>query len=377
MFKAPVAALAAGALSLALGACGSDSGSGGEDSGGADLTASQKTALVDAQAEFAEFQSQPLETIPALPTAPPADKTMTLITCSLPVCATLADGAADAAEKVGWKLTTLNSNSTPEGFVSAMNQVAANPPDALSYIGTLPDSSVKDQLAKIAAAGTKIVTISPIGDPLATPGPVKAVAGGVTDVAQSGRLMGDAVVADAAGRANSVFVWDPTFAGAWGPIKESYDEVLNSVGSKPGVLEVSNANIGKTVPSQIVSYLQAHPDTKYVALAIVDYNTGLDAALKAAGLSGKVKIVSRAANTSALAAIEDGTQWASVGLELAAMAYRSVDQLARLVMDVPLGARVDVPGWQQIYTEENVSQTDEAPEPPDYVKLYETAWHVG
>ncbi|MBO9524114.1 MAG: substrate-binding domain-containing protein [Nocardioidaceae bacterium] len=375
--KATAAVIAAGALCLTVAACGSDgSGDGGDRA--SDLTASQQAAVEAAKASYEKFSAtQALDAVPPLPSAPPTGKTMTIITCSLPVCITLSDGAADAAAKIGWKLTTLNSNSTPEGFVSAMNQVAANPPDALTYIGTLPDSSIKSQLAKIKAAGTKIVTISPIGDPLKEGSTVQAVSGGPADVAQSGKLMGDTVVADANGPAKSVFVWDPTYAGVWGKIKTSYQEVLGSAGSKPGILEVSNANIGKTVPSQIVSYLQAHPDTEYVALAIVDYNTGLEAALKAAGLAGKVKIVSRAANPSALKAIADGSQFASVGLELAGMAYRSVDQLARLMMNVPLGDRLDKPGWQQIYVKSNVTQTSEQPEPPDYVKAYTTAWHVG
>ncbi len=377
MLKAPGAALAAGAVCLMLAACGSSSGNDATTST-SDLTASQQAALADAEATFAKFtQEQMLAPIPALPAAPARGERMTIITCSLPVCITLSDGAANAARALGWKLTTLQSNSTPEGFLSAINQTAANPPNALSYIGILPDSSIRKQLDVLQAAGTKIVTISPIGDPLKSGGPVQAVSGGPADVAQSGKLMGDAVVADAKGRTNSVFVWDPTYAGVWGPIKSSYESVLKSVGSTPGVLEVANANIGKTVPSQIVSYLQAHPDTKYVALAVVDYNTGLDAALRGAGLSGKVKIISRAANTSALAAIKDGTQWASVGLELGGSAYRSVDQLARLAMKVPLGDRVDTPGWQQIYVKSNVTQTTEQPEPPNYVKAYEVAWHVG
>ncbi len=376
VFKAPVAAIAAGALCVLVAACGGDSG--GNTGGNADLTPEQKSVVADAEAAFAKYtEVQPLDAVPALPSKPPTGKTMVIITCSLPVCITLSDGAADAARALGWQLTTLQSNSTPQGFISAMDQVAANPPDALAYIPALPDSSITSQLAKIAAAGTKIATLSPIGDPLKSPGPVQAVVGGGKDTALSGRLMAQAVVADADGPAKSVFVWDPSFTGVWGPIKDAYEGVLKGAGGSAGILEVSNGNVGKTVPSQIVSYLQANPDTKYVALAVVDYNAGLDSALRAAGLLGKVKIISRAANPSALKAIEDGSQWASVGVELAASAYRSVDQLARLMMDVPLGDRIDLPGWEQIYVKGNVTQTTDQPEPPDYVKTYQAAWHVG
>lgn len=374
-FKIPAAAIAAVALCALVAACGNGAA---DPVGSAALTPAQKAVVTDAEAAFAKYRKeQPLDAVPPLPSAPPRGKTMTVITCSLPVCTTLSDGAAAAARDLGWQLTTLQSNSTPQGFLSAVDQVAANPPDAFAYIAALPDSSIAPQLAKIAAAGTKIVALSPIGDPLETPGPVKAVVGGHKDTSMSGRMMAQSVVADAHGPAKSVFVWDPSFAGVWGPIKEAYEGVLKSVGSPPSVLEVSNANVGKTVPSQIVSYLQANPDTKYVALAVVDYNAGLDSALRAAGLLDKVKIISRAANPSALKAINDGTQWASVGLELASSAYRCVDQLARLMAGVPLGDRVDKAGWEQIYVKGNVTQTSAQPEPPDYVRAYRTAWHVG
>lgn len=374
-FKVPVAMIAAGALCALVTACGSGA-AGTIDS--ADLTPAQKAVVTNAEAMFAKYSEvQPLDAVPPLPASPPRGKTMTVITCSLPVCATLSDGAADAARALGWQVTTLQSNSTPQGFISAFDQVAANPPDAFAYIAALPDSSVASQLTKIAAAGTKIVALSPIGNPLKTPGPVQAVVGGAKDTSMSGRIMAQSVVADAHGPAKSVFVWDPSFAGVWGPIKNAYEGVLKSVGSSPGVLEVSNANVGKTVPSQIVSYLQANPDTKYVALAVVDYNAGLDSALRAAGLLNKVKIISRAANPAALKAIDDGTQWASVGLELASSGYRCVDQLARLMMGVPLGDRADQAGWEQVYVKGNVTQTSVQPEPPDYVRTYRTAWHVG
>ncbi|WP_277305189.1 substrate-binding domain-containing protein [Spongiactinospora sp. TRM90649] len=334
--------------------------------------------IADARAAYAEYtKRQPAAPVPALPSRAPSGKRLVVITCSIPVCVTLSEGAEEAARKLGWTVTTLQSNSTPQGFVSVMDQVAADPPDALAYISAVPDSSIRSQLAKLQAAGTKITSISPLGDALTPNGPVEAVVFGQKDAALTGTLMGQAVVAEANGPAKSVFVWDPSFVGSWGPIKDAYKKVLEGAGGSADILEVSNANIGKTVPSQIVSHLQANPDTEYVALAVVDYTAGLDAALRSAGLAGKVKILSRAADAASLKAIQSGTQWASIGLELGAAGYRAVDQLIRLMMDVPLGDRADAPGWQQIYINSNVTQTSENPEPPDYAQTYYAAWHVG
>ncbi|MDL4775264.1 MULTISPECIES: sugar ABC transporter substrate-binding protein [Thermomonosporaceae] len=376
--RTPVTTLAAGALCLVLAACGGGNGGNAEADGGAVAPAAAKAAIADAEAAYAKYtKRQPAAPVPALPSPAPGGKRLAIVTCSIPVCITLSGGAEAAARKLGWTVTTLQSNSTPQGFVSVMDQVAADPPDALAYIGAVPDSSIRPQLAKLQAAGTKITEIAPLTAALTPNGPVQAVVFGQKDATLTGTLMGQTVVADANGPAKSVFVWDPSFAGSWGPIKDAYRKALTGAGGSAGVLEVSNANIGKTVPGQIVSYLQAHPDTEYVALAVVDYTAGLDAALRAAGLTGKVKILTRAADTASLKAVQAGTQWASIGLELGAAGYRAVDQLIRLMTGVPLGDRADAPGWQQIYVKGNVTQTSDMPEPPDYAQTYYAAWRVG
>jgi len=372
--RGPLVALLCGVLCLALTACGSNSESNAP--AGSALTAAQKAVVADAKTAFAKYtEIQPAAAVPALPAPAPTGKRLVLISCSLPVCATLADGAVVAAKKLGWNIQVLNSNSTPQGFLSVLDQVVANPPDGLIYIAVLPDSSIKSQLNKLHAAGTKLAVLAPQGVPMMPP--VGGAVLGEKDASFTGNLMAQSVIADADGPADSVFVWDPSVKGAWGPIKDAYVQEMKAAGGNAGVLEVSNANIGKTVPSQIVSYLQAHPETKYVALCVVDYNAGLDSALAAAGLSGKVKIISRAADAASLKAIDAGTQWASIGLELAAAAYRSVDQIVRMIAGVPLGDRADAAGWQQIYTKDNITQTSANPEPPGYAKAYYAAWHVG
>ena len=241
------------------------------------MTDTQKQALADSKATYAEYTKQTqLESIPALPSAPPTGKRLTFVTCNIPVCKTASDGAVEAGEKLGWEVTVLQDDSTPQSYISVMNQVAADPPDALAYIPAVPDSSIEKQLSELQAAGTIIIELSPLGDVLKEGGPVQAVVMGQKDTALSGKLMGDAIVADANGPTDAVFVWDPSFVDGWGPIKESFESSVEGAGGKVGVLEASVAGIGKTVPSQIVSYLQAHPETKYVALAVVNYNAGLN-----------------------------------------------------------------------------------------------------
>ncbi|MBN9620110.1 MAG: substrate-binding domain-containing protein, partial [Actinobacteria bacterium] len=347
------------AAGLLLAACSSSGGTSatGHDasSGGASSSGAASAALAAAKATYDQYvQIHSLESVPALPSAPPKGKTVTILTCNIPTCATAAAGAKAAAEAVGWIPTVLQDDSTPQGYTSLMNQVAANPPDALIYIPALPDSSIQPQLARLQAAGTKIVEESPLGDPLATDGPVKAVVLGQADGRLAGEVMGRAVDADANGPTKAVFVWDPSFSAGWGPVKDGFTEAVESVGGSVGVLPITVQNIGKQAPSQIVSYLQAHPDTKYIATPAVDYQAGLDPALQAAGLLGKVKVISRATNQATLAAIKDGTDWAGVAIELASGGWRGMDQAIRLVMGLPLGSRASQTGWEQIYVKSNV-----------------------
>ncbi|GAA2811147.1 sugar ABC transporter substrate-binding protein [Kribbella solani] len=371
-FHSRAAVLGAGALCLLLTACGSGSDAGAQSAVPSNPAA--KAALAEAKAVFAEYSAtKSLEPIPALPDAPPKGKRFVIVTCNFPTCASVADGAKAAAQALGWNTTVLQHDSTPQSYVSLMNQVASDPPDALAYVPALPDSSLREQLTKLKSAGTKISEISP-PEQLGPDSGVEAFVLGKTDVAQTGKILGSAVVADAGGAVDAVWVWDPSFATAWSPMKDGFTKVVESVGGKVGVLEASVQGVGKSVPSQITGYLQAHPKTKYVVTPMVDYQSGLTPALQAAGLQGKVKVISRATNQAVLEGIKNGTDWAGLAIELQAEGWRSVDQLVRLVMGVPLGDRADHIGWQQIYLKNNVDQAGTAPEPPNYQQTYISAW---
>ncbi|GAA1559474.1 hypothetical protein GCM10009804_15410 [Kribbella hippodromi] len=369
-FRAAV--LGAGALCLLLTACGNSSDATTQSAVSADPAA--KAALAEAKAVYAEYSAaKALEPIPPLKSAPPKGKRLVAVACNFPTCASVADGAKAAAQALGWNATVLQHDGSPQGYVSLMNQVAADPPDAFVYVPALPDSSMKEQLAKLKAAGTKISEVSPLEQPGADSA-VQAVVLGKQDVTQTGKILGSAVVADANGATDAVWVWDPSFANSWSPMKDAFTKAVESAGGKVGVLEASVQGIGKTVPAQITGYLQAHPKTKYVVTPMVDYQSGLDPAIQAAGLQGKVKVISRATNQSILQGIKNGTDWAGLAIELQAVGWRAVDQLVRLEVGMPLGDRADPVGWQQIYLKSNVDQAGAAPEPPNYQQLYTTAW---
>ena len=85
---------------------------------------------------------------------------------------------------------------------------------------------------------------------------------------------------------------------------------------------------GTTAPSNIVSFLQAHPTYNWV-IGQNDYNTGLPTALKAAGLADKVQIAGFVGDSAELGYVKAGTEKADMEYDVLGQGWLSVDGLAR------------------------------------------------
>jgi len=373
---APLAALAAAAL-LTLAACGSSGTKG--DSASAPGTGSADNAAVAAARSSVEKYSaeQPPIALDPLPSAPKPGLTVAITTCPLPVCKTVTDAAADAAKKIGWHVKEYESELTPESYISTMTRVVNDKPDLIAYTPVVPNQAVQDQLTAAADAGIPIVVMAPAGDRPDKNGPVSASFVGYPQFYESGKLEGDVIVADGGTGKNTTFVWDPALSSIWNPVKAAFIESVGATGSEPEVLEAATAGIGKDVPGQIVSYLQSHPDVKYLAFALADYTVGVPEALSAAGLDGKVKIVSRAPLASNLANIKNGKEFASVGEETEASGWRAIDALARLSLgETPDDSWFEPAGWHQIFVSDNITDPSVVPNTPGFPDAFLTAWDV-
>jgi ABC-type sugar transport system substrate-binding protein len=187
--------------------------------------------------------------------------------------------------------------------------------------------------------------------------------------------MGAAVVADAGTGAKAVVVNDPTFS-YWTTTAKKFSDRVEAAGGSVDTLKVAAAGIGKTIPGAIVSYLQRHPDTRYVALAVNDFSVGLAPALKSAGLSSKVKVVSRAPSAANMTDIAEGDQWLSVADENTAAGWRITDALARILVGDKLATCCEKPdGWHHIITKDNATR-NAVPTTPGVPDAFMTAWGV-
>lgn len=381
--RSGVAALGCLAALTATAACGAASKAGSapatqaaKQSNGPSGSSTQQAAVAAAAGELDSYlKVQPALKVAPLPKKPPAGATLTVIGCPIPACKSTTDGAVEAGKLLGWNVTYLQSELTPESFLSLMTQVAQKPPTFLAYTAILPNSAIAKQLATLQAAGTKISTLAPLEDP-SPAGPVQAVVAGSAQYGIGGKLMGDIVAADAKGPANTLFVWDPTYKLQASPTRDELTKVVTSAGGKVDTLDVDLTQVGKSVPTQVVSYIQSHPQVKYLVFLFEDYAAGVPQALAAAGLTGKVKIVDDHPTTGTLQNIADGTKFASVGAEINALGYRWVDQFARMQQGVPLGDLANPPGWHQVFTKSNIQDPTKNPDPVGWRDAYLKAWHV-
>ena len=100
-----------------------------------------------------------------------------------------------------------NGGLTLATFVSAMNDVVQSPGDGVLGIGILPNSAISSQLAALKAKHVPWVAVaspSPIGDDMI------ANFSSSPEIALSGKVMADWIIADAQGKANVAYFWDPT-----------------------------------------------------------------------------------------------------------------------------------------------------------------------
>ena len=360
-------------IAATLAACSSSSSGNDGESGSA-----ASAAQIAAQERVDQFtaEQKPVE-VAALPSALDPSLTVAISTCSLPVCHTTTDAAVEAAKAIGWNVREYESELTPEAYVAVWDQIMQDPPDLIAYTPVVPDEAIAAQLDAAAALDIPIVSIAPAGDRPDKDGPVFAAYASYPTFLESGSLMGDTVVADGGTGANTVFVWDPALSTIWNPLKDGFEESIAETGSESDVLEAPTTGIGTAVPGQVVSYLQSHPNVKYVVFALGDYTVGVPAALEAAGLSDQVKIVTLSPQAGNLADIKSGKEFASVAQENSTAGWRAIDGLARLSLgETPNEEWFEPSGWHQIFTADNVTQTTAVPTTPGTPESFLTAWGV-
>jgi ribose transport system substrate-binding protein len=359
---AALAAIAA-LLVAATGCGGGDSSSGGAASGGsADLGAAKQLSSESATRPTQITQSKPIDK------PIPSGKKITFISCGVEACAVQGPILAEGAKLLGWSVKQVGTDGSPEKVQNAFQAAIRDGANAV-IINAADKDALAAPISAAKAKGVEVVTCCS----LAQQGKdVLFNTGTPEQNAPIGKILASKVVSDSGGKADSLYVNVSAFAilAAVGQtFEQEYKRLCADCGF--GKIDIPLTSLGKDAPDRIVSYLRSHPKVNYIVLSESgSLGPGLPAALQAAGLGGKVKIVGQGGNQQVYQDVGAGKIAAVTPSSLYGYDYSMLDALARKWAGVPV-EQTTPEFW--LMTKENMPSSINGPAFP-IVEGYKAQW---
>lgn len=359
------ATAAAAAAALLLAACSSSSSSSTQHSSSAKVP-SQVAATVT------KWTTRPTAISVTEPVgkAIPAGKTVAYVHCGLPACNIWASALQSAAKVLGWKAKIYQTNGTPESVAAAWTQVVRDHPDGVIASG-LDKSIFASQLAKLDKAGIPVVegfVTDPIGDG------IKLVVGTPASYAQVGAMEAAEAVSLNGTSTDALYVNLPAYQivqPSFAAFKSSF--ATDCPSCNQASIDIPVTSLGSASSNTIVSYLRSHPSVNVVVNGNSGLTLGLPAALRAAGLSTKVKIIDDAPTAENYSYIRGGQQEATVNVPIQSSMWQLVDALARIFVGEPITPDEKDPQWW-LLTSANLPSSDSFSNVADYQTQYKKLW---
>lgn len=332
--RRPALAMCALALSASLvAACGSSSDSTGTAAAGSSATASTPAADSTnsvASAALAKVKSH--VTADAIgPTKPigkpiPKGKNLIYVNCGASACTNQGKAFKEAAAVLGWNVTEIQAQPTPQSIQAAFDEVIRRKPDGVASAG-FGSALYPRQLAELKSlnipvfsttgtdeSGTNGITFEPL--------PPK-VASAATAV------LADKAVSDMGGEGEAGAV----LLGGYPIVKdytEGYTNEIKAACPKCTVkqIEIQPTSIGKDAASKIVNFIRANPNIKTLFLSYDALGSGLPAAAKGAGVT-MPKTYSWAPDAPGIQALQTGERNASVLMPYNELSWQLIDAFAR------------------------------------------------
>jgi ribose transport system substrate-binding protein len=294
------------------------------------------------------------------------------ISCGVEACEAEADIIKQATDILGWTFTKISTDGSPQQIQNAWEQVVREKPDGVIYTAT-PRSQIEQYITQASGNGTAIAACC------ITDKPENGIIWTTSTPDQLGDLakpMAAWVVNDAATGGNdkpgALYVDLPDFpilSSLATGFESSFKELCADCAFDKlpiGLADLQNAN------DNIVSFLRAHPDTKYVITSTDSPFQALPAALKAAGLDD-VKIFGEGPSTANLTNIANGDQAGSMAFAFYEIMFGAVDAIARAKAGADVVPGFAPPNW--ILTKDNLpSSTEFFPLVPDIVDQFKALW---
>ena len=338
MRRTLAAVIAVATSALAIAACsssGSTSSSSGSTGGASATAAATSAGLTAATSYEQQWLSTPSSigiTTP-LKTKPAAGKLLVGLDSGLGSAKVLAQYWAQAAADIGWKYKDLISGSTPATQQAAMNSAIQLDPAGILTSG-IPNSTIQSQLTLAAQKG---IWVNSSADTSPDSGAMFDTSiANPAQLAEWGKMVAAYVVVQSGGKA---VVQD--FQLTAFPILLDFDSAFVAAvqqwcpGCKVSTNAVPAASLGTSaLTSQVTSVVTRNPSTNWLIFDLGDLEIGVDAALKAAGLTGQ-HIGGLTADTPNIAGLKAGTENVWTAYSLPIVAYRQVDSMARKFEGMP------------------------------------------
>jgi ABC-type sugar transport system substrate-binding protein len=325
-----VGVIVLGAALVALAACGDSESSGGSAAQGGGPGVAEAQSL----AEKATTRPTSIGLEAAIGKEVPAGKKVVFISCGVEACEIQGDIIKQGAADLGWTAEAIGTDGSPEQLQNAFETALRQGADAV-ILNAVNRDAVAKQIAKAEQQGVAFVTCCSIeaeGD-----GILRNV-GGKENSARIGENLAAQIVAESNGKANTVFVNISAFQilqALAGQLESSYKQFCADCAY--ATLDIPATSLGKDAPDRIVSYLRSHPQVNYVVLSVSNaLGAGLPAALKAAGLADKVKLVGQSGDTLTFQDMAAGNIESVVPFDYYAVDYLMLDALARHFAGVPV-----------------------------------------
>jgi ribose transport system substrate-binding protein len=375
------AIIAALVLALAFAACGGDDSSSGaaSSSGGTSTSSDAGGGVATAQERLKPFESKPTKILITDPLkgTPPKGKNLVMLGTNDPNNQKLQKSLKNLAGLAGWNYSVVSYDpANPATFNQALDTALTKNADYVAEAGIpLTPAAIK----KVQDAGAKWVLTSV--HPADVKDPVIVDANAYSNDEQMGKVLADFFISDSGGKGNVVIEHVPAYPildGFTDGFQAEVKELCPDCKVKIQEITIPDLVAGK-VPSVMVSALRSNPDANYVAFDVGPFAAGFDAALAAAGLTNKVKIIGEAADEAAIANLKAGKHTAWTGFDPVYSTYVMMDAMFRDSLGMPIDQEKSGLQTTQIITKDNVGEIQGATwsEPADALDQFKQLWGLG
>jgi ribose transport system substrate-binding protein len=309
---------------------------------------------------------------------PSAGKKIGYLKCSISSCVPFGAQLLGATKVLGWDLKVYNfDNTDPEAVINAMNQAIDDKVAGIVIPGVTPEQ-ITQPLKRAKSAKIPVMINAAVIDATGMDGNgVIGNTNGSKQVSAGAELMAAWVIADSGGKANvAIFtVNDFTSVKITSDTMKAYID-KNCPDCKTQILPQATAAIGTQTPGAVVSLVQQDPSIDYVMFSFGSLASGVAAALKAANLDDRVKVVGTAPVEANFQGVIDGTEAAWGGWSSALQAWDCIDGLARYFVGDSTEPANNQVGPLQIFDGDNRPANADPLFPSNFAELYSHIWKV-